>query len=130
MLTLPFPVRPSLTLYLAIYLNSQFLIHYCLALHLPSLFICVITKLYFLPLYKLSLLPSFPVSLWSLLQTTSIVLSPGWRRQDRREGRMVEKEGNVNVFSWGYLIEPNLPLPSILFIPKPSVENNCNFLPV
>lgn len=65
----------SLHIYLAIYLNSQFLLHYCLTLHLPSLFISVIIRLYFPPLYSsLSLPPSLSVSLWSLLQTTSIVL--------------------------------------------------------
>lgn len=112
MLSLPYAVRLSLTLYLAIYLKSQFLIHYCLTLHLPFLFICVITKLYFLPLYKLSLLPSLPVCLWSLLQTTSIVRHHLTWMEDRREGKIEQREGNVNVFSWSYLIGPELPLPS------------------
>lgn len=60
--TLPFlvcPSLPSLNIYLAIYLNSQFLLHYCLALHLPSLFISAIIKLYFLPLYSSPSHPHF-----------------------------------------------------------------------
>lgn len=61
MLSLPYGVHLFLTLYLAIYLKSQFLIHYCLTLHLLSLFICVITKLYFLLFYKLSHTPCLSV---------------------------------------------------------------------
>ena len=121
------PLLQSLTIYLAIYLNSQLLVHYCLTLHLPSLFISVIIKLHFLPLYSSPSHPHF-LSLFGvhyraiLLSSTG---SPGWRRQDKKEGR---REGRLKDFSWDYFFGLNYVYPYSQFYSTNYVTNTPQFL--